>query len=100
MRRTASGRRLSLGEDDDLAVLGGLFEHLGQALDARRVHGLHGVVDDDETKRAFGKRGARDEETEGESVELTDGSVLRAVGLLGAGSRGSGVARQLKPMLV
>ncbi len=64
------GEAVVVGEDDDLAVLAGGLEDLGEAVDARGVHRLDGVVDDDEAERALGEGRARDEEAEGEGVEL------------------------------
>ena len=48
------------------------------------VHGLDGVVDDDEAERALGERGARDEEAQGQGVQLAlahdaEGGALDAV---------------------
>ena len=41
-----------VGEDDDLPVPGHLLQHPGEAVNLRRVHGLHRVVDDHEPERA------------------------------------------------
>src|SRR4029079_5073395 len=37
-------------EDDDLPCARGFFERAGQAIDASGIHGLHGIVDDDEAE--------------------------------------------------
>ena len=59
-------------------------EDAGEAVDAGGVHGLDGVVDDDEAEGALGEGGSRDEEAEGEGVELAlahdaEGGALLAV---------------------
>ena len=59
-----------VGEDDDLAVLARGLEDFGEAVHSGGVHGLDGVVDDDEAEGAFLEGGSRDEEAEGEGVEL------------------------------
>ena len=64
------GEAVVVGEDDDLAVLAGGLEDAGEAVHSRGVHGLDGVVDDDEAEGALGEGGPRDEEAEGEGVEL------------------------------
>ena len=58
-------------EDDHLALCGGFGQHAGQAFHFGWIHGLHGVVDDQETKRAFRQQGAGQEEAERERVQLT-----------------------------
>ena len=73
-----------MGEDHDLAVRGRALEHARQAVDAGGVHRLHGIVDDDEAERALGERGARDEEAQGQRVQLAlahhaEGGALDAV---------------------
>ena len=78
------GEPVVVGEDHDLAVGGGALEDARQAVDPRRVHRLHRVVDDDEAERALGERGARDEEAERERVQLAlahhaEGRALDAV---------------------
>ena len=64
------GEAVVVGEDDDLAVLAVSCEDAGEAVDAGGVHGLDGVVDDDEAEGALGEGGARDEEAQGEGVQL------------------------------
>src|SRR5258708_4911339 len=59
-----------MGKHNDLPGRGSALEGAGQAGDAGRVHGLDGVVDHDEAERALGEGGARDEEAEGEGMQL------------------------------
>ena len=59
-----------MGEDDDLAVGARGLEDAGEAVHAGGVHGLDGVVNDDEAEGALGEGGPGDEEAEGEGVEL------------------------------
>jgi hypothetical protein len=78
------GEAVVVGEDDDLSVLAGGLEDAGEAVHAGGVHGLDGVVDDDEAEGALGEGGPGDEEAEGEGVELAlahdaEGGALLAV---------------------
>ena len=59
-----------MGEDDDLAILRRRLQHAGEAVHARRVHRLHGIVDDDEPERRLGQRRARDEQRQRQRVQL------------------------------
>jgi hypothetical protein len=64
------GKAIVVSEDDDLTAFRELVEDSGEAVDARRVHGLHGVIDDEEAERAGFDRGSRQEERECQGVEL------------------------------
>ena len=65
------GQAVVVGEDDDLAGLPPCRGGRGRGRRrASRVHGLDGIVDDDEAERALGEGGARDEEAEGQGVLL------------------------------
>lgn len=55
---------LVMGEHDDLQLLRRLVEHPGQTVDAGRVHRLHRVVDNDESKRASRQGRPRQEQAE------------------------------------
>jgi hypothetical protein len=69
-RRTASGRRSSWVKTTTWRSRPRRLEDAGETVHAGRVHGLDGVVDDDEAERAFGEGRPRDEEAEGQGVEL------------------------------
>ena len=78
------GQAVVVGEDDHLAVARRRLQHAGQAVHARRVHRLHGIVDDDEPERRLGQRRARDEQRQRQSVQLAlahhaEGDALDAV---------------------
>ena len=63
------GEAVVVGEDDHLAVLAGGLEDPGEAVDAGGIHGLDGVVDDDEAEGALGEGRAGDEEAQRKGVE-------------------------------
>ena len=64
------GQPVVVREHDDLAVLRDFLEDARKAVDAARVHRLHGVVDDDEAERALGQRRAGQEQAQRHRVEL------------------------------
>ncbi len=47
-----------VGEDDDLMSAGDVLQDTGETIDLRRIHRLHRVVDDQESKGALGQHGA------------------------------------------
>ena len=64
------GQSLVMGEDDDLPLLRHHSEHARQTVDFPRVHGLHRIVDDDEPEGGLGQQHPRQEQTEGQGVNL------------------------------
>src|ERR1017187_9119406 len=59
-----------VGEDNHLAVFGDVPQHPGQPLHLDRVHGLDGVVDDDEAEGGFRHPGTGKKEAQRKTVEL------------------------------
>ena len=59
-----------MGEDDDLPARRRRLQDAREPVHARGVHGLDGIVDDHEAERALLQRGPRDEEAQGQGVEL------------------------------
>ena len=73
-----------MGEDHDLPGLPEVVQDLREAVDLGGVHGLHGVVDDDESEGTVRRGGARQEEREREGVQFAlahdaESGCLRAV---------------------
>ena len=69
-RRVASGSRSSWVKTMTWRVFAAPRQHAREAVDAGRIHRLHGVVDHHEPERALGQRRARQEQAQRERVEL------------------------------
>jgi hypothetical protein len=59
-----------MGEDHQLACAADFFEEPGQAVDPGRIHGLDRVVQHEEPKRALGQHSPREEQAQGQGVQL------------------------------
>jgi hypothetical protein len=64
------GQPVVVGEDDHLTVLGHVPQNPGQALHLDGIHGLDGVVDDDEPEGRLRHAGTWEQEAERKAVEL------------------------------
>lgn len=64
------GEAVVVGEHDDLSRCRNVGQHACQAVDLRRVHRLHRVVDEDEPERALLDGRARKEQRQPERVQL------------------------------
>src|ERR1019366_7384870 len=64
------GQAVVVGEDNHLAVLGDVPQHSGQPLHLDGVHGLDGVVDDDEAEGGFRHPGTGKKQAQRQTVEL------------------------------
>ena len=69
-RRTDSGNRSSCVKTMTWRSLRDLLEDTRESVDAGGIHGLDGIVDDDEAERALGERRARQEQTQRHRVQL------------------------------
>jgi hypothetical protein len=59
-----------VGENDDLPMLAEFVQDLSESVDLGGVHGLHGVIDDDEAERAVGRGDSGQEQGKREGVLL------------------------------
>ena len=68
------GQSIVVREHDHLSRERGIRQHAGETFDARGIHGLHGIVDADESEWTLGQRRPWQEQAQAPASEARPGS--------------------------